>query len=160
VLKTTADDIIVTIDSDNTMNPYAMLDMFDKITTADVVIASRFVPGGRMIGAGYRAILSHIAVWLMRWRVGIPGISDYSIFYRAYRQDIIRKVFDHFHGKPVEGGGFSCMANLLIRIHMLVPNARFAEIPLVLRYDMKEGGSAVKLFRTTMGYLKMAFAKK
>jgi dolichol-phosphate mannosyltransferase len=154
------DDILVTIDSDNTMNPYIMLDMFDAIQQADVVIASRFVKGGRMVGAGYRALLSHVAAWLMNWKVGIPGISDYSVFYRAYRKATLKGVFEKYNGQPVEGRGFSCMANLLMRIHDYNPETRFVEVPLVLRYDMKEGGSAVRIPQTILGYLKLAFGSR
>ena len=154
------DDIVVTIDSDNTMNPYTMLDMFREMEASDVVIASRFAEGGKMVGAGYRGLLSYAASWLMCWRVGIPSIKDYSIFFRSYRPAVLRKVFDACSGQPVEGGGFSCMANLLIRINRMNPAARFTEVPLTLRYDMKEGGSGLKMFRTIRGYLKLAFGTR
>lgn len=154
------DDIIVTIDSDNTMNPYTMLEMFEAIKAADVVIASRFVHGGKMVGAGYRGILSYIASWLMCWRVAIPNVKDYSIFFRSYKPTVLRKVFKMCHERPVEGAGFSCMANLLIRIHLLYPEAVFAEVPLTLRYDMKEGGSGLRMFKTIKGYLRLAFGKR
>lgn len=153
-------DIVVTIDSDNTTNPYTILDMLPKFPAADVVIASRFIPGGKMIGAGYRVVLSHIASRLMRWRAGLPGVTDYSIFLRAYKLKIIRNVFHAYNRRPVEGQGFSCMANLLIRIRRVTPQAVFAEVPLVLRYDMKEGGSALKLGLTIWGYLVLAFGKR
>lgn len=154
------EDIVITIDSDNTMNPYAMLDMFAAMKSSDVVIASRFASGGKMVGAGYRGLLSYVASWLMCWRVGIPGIKDYSIFFRSYRPKVLKTVFDACDGRPVEGGGFSCMANLLIRINNMNEQVRFSEIPLTLRYDMKEGGSGLKMFRTIRGYLRLAFGAK
>jgi len=52
------------------------------------------------------------------------------------------------------------MANLLIRINRMNPAARFTEVPLTLRYDMKEGGSGLKMFRTIRGYLKLAFGTR
>jgi dolichol-phosphate mannosyltransferase len=151
-------DIVVTIDSDNTMNPYVLIDILAALEHADVVIASRFVPGGGMVGAGWRAWLSHGAAWLMKLRVGLPGVSDYSIFYRGYRLAILSEVFRRHAGRPVEGAGFSCMANLLLRLH--AAGARFAEVPLVLRYDLKESGSAVRIFRTIGGYLRLAFRRE
>jgi len=152
-------DIIITIDSDNTMNPYTILDLIKKIDEADVVVASRFVPGGKMVGAGYRTIFSYGASWLLKWRIGIPNLTDYSIFYRAYTRKVISEISEKYGGKPVEGGGFSCMANLLIRIFKTIPNVRFVEVPLVLRYDQKEGGSALKFGKTIRGYLDIAFSK-
>ena len=110
-----------------------------------------------MVGAGYRAILSYVASWLMRWRVGIPNVTDYSIFYRGYRAKTIRTVFNCYNGKLVDGKGFAGMANLLIRINRANQNLFFSEVPLVLRYDLKEGGSSIKILQTIWGYLKMSF---
>lgn len=151
-------DIIITIDSDNTMNPYTILDLLDKISQADIVIASRFIKHGRMVGAGYRILLSYMASWLMRFKIGIPNVTDYSIFFRAYRAYKLREVFSLHEGHPVSGHGFSCMANLLIRIYAMNKATIFTEVPLVLRYDKKEGGSAIKIFRTIWGYLMLSFS--
>ncbi|MBF0614619.1 MAG: glycosyltransferase family 2 protein [Magnetococcales bacterium] len=153
------DDVVVTIDSDNTMNPYLIIDLIERIEDADVVIASRFRSGGGMIGAGYRAWLSHLASWLMRSRVGLIHVTDYSIFFRAYRIDLIRDLYRHFQGRPVAGKGFSCMANLLLRIPAVRPDARFAEVPLLLRYDQKKSPSSIRIFQTIMGYLNLAFGQ-
>jgi len=158
--KASDSSAVVTIDSDNSMTPYVLLDMLKALADADVVIASRFCAGGRMVGAGYRAVLSHIASGLLRWRIGIPGVTDYSIFYRVYRSPVLRNVCSQFGGQPVAGQGFSCMANLLLRIHHCLPVARFAEVPLVLRYDLKEGGSAINLPATIWGYLCLAFSRR
>lgn len=151
------DDIIITMDSDNTMNPFVILDMLKLMNNADIVVASRFVRGGKMIGAGYRTVMSYCASWLMRFGVGVPNLTDYSIFFRSYRGSVIRKLFEFYNGHPVSGEGFSCMANLIIRAHYLCPNIRIQEVPLTLRYDLKESGSKIKILRTIMGYLKLVF---
>ncbi len=153
-------DVLITIDSDNTMNPFVTLDMLAALDSADVVIASRFIPGGSMIGAGYRAFLSHVASRLMRATAAIPKVTDYSIFYRAYRVATIRAVFEHCKGQPVSGHGFSAMANLLINLREMNPRLRFAGVPLVLRYDLKRGGSSLKMMRTIYGYLVLAFGRE
>jgi dolichol-phosphate mannosyltransferase len=155
--KASDDDIIITIDSDNTMNPYVILDILEGMKKSDVVIASRFVKGGRMVGAGYRTILSYVASWLMRWRIGLPNVTDYSIFYRGYRAKIIRTTFNYYNGKPVAGKSFASMANLLIRMYRANQNLLFTEVPLVLRYDLKEGGSSIKILQTIWGYLMISF---
>ena len=44
------DDICITMDSDNTQNPYVILDIIKKLNeSSDVVIASRFKKGGKMV---------------------------------------------------------------------------------------------------------------
>lgn len=160
VMRTGASgDLIITTDSDNTMNPYTMLDIIDELGTHDVVIASRFAKGGGMVGVGPRAILSHGASWLMKKRIGIPGVSDYSIFYRGYRFDTIKTLFDRLGDRPVAGKGFACMANFLIQIHRNLPETKFHEVPLVLNYYRKMGQSGIRIFRTIRGYLELAFPK-
>lgn len=151
-------DLVVTIDSDNTMNPYLLLDLVARIRDVDVVIASRFIPGGRMVGAGYRALLSYAASWLMRYRVGLPNVTDYSIFLRAYRVTVVREYFRTYGENPMVGRGFSSMAGMLMQLYKMNPAIRMAEVPLVLRYDEKKSKSSIRIFQTILGYLKLAFA--
>jgi dolichol-phosphate mannosyltransferase len=155
--KANDSDVVVAIDSDNTMNPFVVLDMLKALETSDVVIASRFVAGGKMVGAGYRAVLSHAASWLMRWRNQSSPVSDYSIFYRAYRGGVIKRMVDRYSGEPVQGKGFSCMANFLLKILEDEKDVRVQEVPLILRYDLKQSDSKVRIVQTVTGYLELAF---
>lgn len=153
-------DLVITLDSDNTMNPFVSLDLIDELEDSDIVIASRFVKGGQMVGVGPRIVYSYGASWLMRWRAAIPGVQDYSIFYRGYRIEMLRKLFEAKGNKPIHGKGFACMANLLLQFRDIVPGARFKEIPLVLNYHRKTGRSGISILKTISGYLKLAFPTK
>ncbi len=42
--------------------------------------------------------------------------------------------------------GFECMVDLLLKLRRA--GLRFAEVPFVLRYDLKEGGTKMKVART------------
>ena len=108
-----------------------------------------------MVGAGYRGCLSTIASWILRFSIKIPNITDYTIFYRAYKMNVLRKGFDTFKENFISGAGFSCMANMLINTITANPGIKIAEVPLTLRYDLKEGGSGIQLFRTALGYFKI-----
>lgn len=149
------DDICVTMDSDNTQSPYVMLDMLkvmDVAHGADIVIASRFAKGGGMVGAPFvRKILSIGVSHILRNVIALKGVKDYSTFYRSYRVGLIKKAFAKYGDDLIKGHGFSAMARLLIKLGDLTDRIR--EIPVVLRYDLKEGGSHMRIGSTIKGYL-------
>ena len=146
------DDICITMDSDNTQNPYVMLDIIEELKSYDVVIASRFKEGGKMVGAPFiRKILSIGVAWILMRLTPINGVRDYSTFYRGYRIGVLKKAMSTYGDSLIEGQGFSSMAKMLIRLRNLTD--KFAEVPLILRYDLKEGGSGIRIFRTIRGYL-------
>ncbi|MDD4899242.1 MAG: glycosyltransferase [Candidatus Omnitrophica bacterium] len=148
-------DICITMDSDNTQNPYVILDIIDKINnSSDVVIASRFQKGGKMVGAPLlRKLMSVGVAKILKQVVPIKGVSDYSTFYRGYRVKVLKQAFSHYGDNLIEGQGFSSMANLLIKLRKITQ--RFAEVPFILRYDLKEGGSGIRVIKTIKGYLKI-----
>lgn len=149
------DDICVTMDSDNTQNPYVMLDMIkamDGPQKPDIVIASRFAKGGGTVGAPLvREWLSMGVSHILRRLIAIKGLKDYSTFYRAYRMKVIKEGFGKYGEAFIEGHGFSAMARFLIRLSTITD--RIQEVPFVLRYDLKEGGTGMNIPRTIWGYL-------
>ena len=54
----------------------------------------------------------------------------------------------------IQGHGFSSMAEFLLKLcYEFKP--RLYEIPINLRYDLKEGGSGINIFKTIRGYIKL-----
>ncbi len=153
------DDICVTMDSDNTQNPYVMLDMLKAMKGPDgpdIVIASRFEKGGAMVGAPFvREVLSIAVSHILRNLIRLRNVKDYSTFYRAYRVAIIKKGFAKYGDDLIKGHGFSAMARLLIKLGEITD--RIVEVPFILRYDLKEGGTGMKIGSTIMGYLGLIF---
>lgn len=149
------DDILVALDADNTHPPALIPRMADMITAgrADVVIASRYASGGEEIGlAPHRRLFSAGASWLLRSNFPIPGARDYTCGFRAYRVTLLERAADRWGVDGlVEEEGFACMAEILIKLSLL--GAQVAEVPLVLRYDLKEGASKMKVARTIRQYL-------
>ena len=82
-------DIIITMDADATHNPGLILRLIRMIIEGhDVVIASRFQPGARVIGlVWYRKLLSILASLIFRITYPIRGVRDYTCGYRAIRAD-------------------------------------------------------------------------
>src|SRR5918999_1182177 len=83
-------DIVVTLDADDSQNPFLIQRMAQQIAEgSDVVIASRYQPGARTRGlTASRRFLSWSAGMLFRLTVGIDGVKDYTCGFRAYSADI------------------------------------------------------------------------
>lgn len=155
VANTADDDVIVVMDADNTHAPALIPRMVDAVGAgADVAIASRYAPGGREVGLSWhRRIMSRGASALLRAAFQLPGVRDYTCGYRVYRAGILRRAISVFGDRLIEERGFVCMAELLIKLSRL--GARIAEVPLVLRYDLKAGPSKVKIIPTILRYLRL-----
>lgn len=142
------EDIAVCLDSDNTHNPEHVYAMVNKIRDGfDVAIASRFLKDSRIVGvSAYRNALSYGASILMRILFPVKGVKDYTCGYRAYSINKLKKAKAIFGDKLIEESGFACMAEILIKLRKLELLA--VEVPLLLRYDHKEGESKMDIFNT------------
>jgi dolichol-phosphate mannosyltransferase len=145
-------DVVITMDGDDSHDPDTIPSMLAKIEEgADVVIASRFEPGGEEVGvAGHRKVLSHAASGLLRTLFPVGQAKDYSSGFRAYRTDALRSVADA-NGTMVEESGFSCMMELLLKLRSVGADVR--EVPLVLRYDLKPTESKMNIGHTIGRYV-------
>ena len=148
-------DVAVIFDSDNTHHPEYIGQMISKIREGfDVVIASRYVQGSRVVGvSGFRQFLSYAASWVMRTLFPIEGVKDYTCGYRAYSLKIVKMAFAKYGDHLIEENDFSCMAELLIKLRTL--SVKATEIPFTLRYDIKKGDSKMKVLSTVKRTLMM-----
>jgi len=150
--RTGETDAVVTMDADNTHDPALIGDMRAELNRGyDLVIASRYQTGGAEVGLSLpRHIFSKGASTLLRIFFPIPGARDYTCGYRIYSGALLRKAVAAYGDKLVEEQGFTCMAEILIKMARL--GARVSETPLVLRYDLKEGASKMNVQRTIRRY--------
>jgi dolichol-phosphate mannosyltransferase len=154
-------DVIVTMDADETHPTGLILRMVRMIKEGhDVVIASRYQPGARVIGLTlHRRIISWVASKLMQVVFPIQGVRDYTCGYRAYRGDALAQAMRFYGDRFVDQEGFQCMVDILLKMRRM-PNLVFGEVPLVLRYDLKQGESKMRLFRTARKTLRLLFERK
>lgn len=147
-----AEDLLVTMDADDTHDPGIISSMLERIAQgADVVIASRFQPGGGEVGVpAHRKLMSHGAGWLLRTLRPVPGVLDYSCGFRLYRISALRRAMERYPEGIVTTAGFACMVEILLRLGAI--GCRFSEVPLLLRYDRKEGASKMRIGRTIVRY--------
>lgn len=148
-------DVAVTMDGDNTHDPALIPRMCELISAgADVVVASRYCPGGREFGLSWRRrVLSRGASTLLGALRPVHGVRDYSCGFRAYRVGAIRRAVDAHGDGLVTTAGFACMAEILLRLDAL--GARCVEVPLELHYERKDGPSKMRVTRTISGYLQL-----
>jgi dolichol-phosphate mannosyltransferase len=149
------DDVIVTMDADGTHHPSLVPRMVAAIAEgSDVVVASRYRPGARSVGVPYgRRMLSRIASLVFRGMFPIVGIRDYTCGYRAYRARSLLAARERWGEAFPPTGGFEASADILLWLGALP--LRFAEVPLDLRYDLKDGPTKMNVARTVRGTLRL-----
>lgn len=141
-------DVIVTMDADQTHSPGLIPRMLQAIHEGhDVVIASRYRSGSRVCGLSTLRILASVgASWLFRILFPTTGVRDFTCGYRAYRAELLKTALATYGDRFIEADGFHCMAEILLKLRRLRPI--FGEVPFILRYDLKEGATKMRVGRT------------
>lgn len=153
-------DIIVTMDSDDTHTPGLILRMVHMIREGyDVIIASRYQHEARIVGVPVlRQLLSLGASWMMRILFPIRGVRDYTCGYRAYRADVLQRAGRQFGAQLFNQEGFQCMVDILLKLRTM--HLIFGEVPFILRYDYKEGGTKMKVWSTVKNTLLLIVKRR
>jgi glycosyltransferase involved in cell wall biosynthesis len=86
-------EVLVEMDADGSHDPAYLPALIGKIFDGyDVVVGSRYIPGGSIVGWGVkRKIISKTANWLARQICGIK-IKDATSGYRAIRSEIVKRI--------------------------------------------------------------------
>lgn len=153
-------DIVVTLDADDSQNPFLIERMAHQIAEgSDLVIASRYQPGARIKGLKKsRTFFSWAAGTLFRVMVGFEGIRDYTCGFRAYRVDMLKKTINVYGDKFITQKGFGCMVEILLKV--AGQSATLNEVPMILRYDLKQGESKMNVKKTMRQTLKLLLEYK
>ena len=150
-------DLIVTLDCDDTHEPKYIPSAVDKIKEGnDVVILSRYQKGGGEHGLSFvKSILSRGAGLFLKLFFPIRGVREYSCGYRVFRAAALKRAFEHFGTKFVRlaDQGFVVTPEILIKMRML--GCRIAEVPFVLEYGQKPGASKNRPWKTIVGYFRL-----
>jgi len=154
------DDIVVTLDSDNTHPVSIIPKMIKKINKGNqVVIASRFVSTSKVNGLTiWRHILSIGAKYLFKLIYPYKNLNDYTCNFRAYRFGLIKKVLQN--KKFFKNEDFNIAAKILLSLISSNKNLRILEYPLVLNYHHKLGSSKMRVFKNIYLTLKLVIFKK
>ncbi len=128
-------DAVVTMDCDYSHDPAQVPQILLAIEGADLVIGSRYVTGGEIVGwSAHRRILSRAANTFVHALFHLPA-SDCTSGFRAYR----RRVLEAIPWNEVRSTGYSFLVESLLWTAR-IPGARVVEVPICFR-DRDEGKS-------------------
>lgn len=149
-------DLLAAMDADLTHPPALLRAMLGQVDDhgAEVVIASRYAPGGAEHGLSLRRrILSLGANLLIGAAARVPHVRDYSCGYRLYTRAALERGLARYGGRLISEASFVCMAELLC--NLAACGARCAEVGLELHYELKPGASKMNVPVTIRRYVAL-----
>lgn len=135
---------VFTLDTDLSHPPSCMQSMWDKRHEADVVIASRYVPGARVDQPKFRLLLSRVLNTFFGELLALPA-GDVSGGYRLYRKSVL-------DGFETTCRNFDVQQELLVEA--VARGARVAEVPIHYR-ERGAGDSHAQILQFGIGYIKL-----
>src|SRR2546430_5217751 len=140
-------EFLLTLDADGSHDPAFLTDLWTARTEGDVVIASRYVPGGAAEMPAWRRLLSRVLN--VTFRRGLsPPVHDLSSGFGLYH----RAVLQHL---KLKGTDFDVLEEILIRA--LAAGYRVHEVPFKYRARVA-GHSHARLFKFALSYLRTFLA--
>ena len=154
-----ANDVIITLDSDNTHPISIIPNMIKKIDAGNhMVIASRFVKTSKINGLTiWRHLLSVGAKYLFKLLYPYKNLNDYTCNFRAYRFELIKELLKN--KKFFKNEDFNIAAKILLFLTDKYKNIKLIEVPFTLSYDYKIGQSKMRLMKTILLTLRLIFFK-
>lgn len=134
---------IVTLDADLSHPAELIEELWKARDEADVLIASRYVPGGRAEMTRWRWLLSRVLNRTYGWLLSLP-FHDLSSGFRLYRTEVVR-------GLRPQAREFDFLLEVLIRIYKR--GGRIREVPFHYA-PRQQGRSHAALWRFGRAYLK------
>ncbi len=113
------DDILVTMEGDNTSRIATLLRMLERCRREDLdfVLASPYAYGGGFMRISlWRRFLSHGANGTLRGIIGMHGIHTMSSFFRVCRGRAIQSLQANYDNRIIESAGFEGMVEMLKKI--------------------------------------------
>ena len=151
-------DVVIPNDADFQWDPEDIPKLLAKINEGfDVVVASRHVKGGNVIGWNRFRELNHdISNSLLAWWVaGVKEVHDHAGNFKAIR---VKGVLDKVSLDKMKNAGFSFQLHILYELSKV--GAKFTEVPAVFkerRYGKSKIGFNRYYIRDVFEYVKNSF---
>lgn len=127
---------ILTMDADFSHHPCYIPHLLALSCRADIVVGSRYVPGGGTLHWGsQRQALSRIANGVARLALSLPA-NDCTAGFRCYRRGVLEQV----DLDAIRSNGYSYLVEMLYRAARL--GCRIAETPILFE-DRRHGQSKI-----------------
>lgn len=147
------DDIIITLDADNTHNPTQMYEMVEylKEHDLDILIASRFCKNSVMSDFPlYRKFISKATALLLKGifrikRINYTDLKDFTSGFRLYKAGKIMELYKIKGDKFISEPEFTYTCEFLIKLSRI--GAKIDELPISYDYGNKIGKSKLSILR-------------
>ena len=127
-------DLVVEMDSDFSHDPADLPRLIRAAGEADLVLGSRYVPGGGVTGWGpLRRLVSRGGSWYARAMLGVP-VRDLTGGFKCFRREVLERL--DLDGIRADGYGFQ----IELTYRAIEAGFRVEEIPIVFR-DRRIGES-------------------
>ncbi len=135
---------VVFMDADGSHNPTFLPALWQHRETADLVIASRYVSGGKTENPAVLIFLSHVVNHVFRFVLGLKCF-DVSNSFRLYRGDELRKL-------KLKCNHFDIVEEILVKLAFARRGYVITEVPIVFE-KRKAGQTKRNLFTFAIGYI-------
>ncbi len=150
-------DYIFEMDADFSHNPQDIPRMLEAIQNADLVIGSRKIPGGKIIGWNWwRKFMSNGAMWFSRILLNLQT-RDVTAGFRCFRREVLEKI----DLDKITSNGYAFQEEMLYRTEKA--DFKILEIPVIF-VDRQAGQSKLNKkdileFFITIFKLRFSFLK-
>ncbi len=128
-------DAVLTMDADFSHHPRYIPSMVAALTNADLVIGSRYVPGGQVLYPPLRRLLSRVANAFAHLALGLKA-NDCTAGFRLYRCHVLESI-------PLEqifSNGYSFLIEMFFEVQLR--QWRVVEVPIIFE-DRRYGQSKI-----------------
>lgn len=130
--------LLLNMDADFSHHPRYLPAILAGMAAADVAIGSRYVPGGDVVGWGWkRHFMSNCVNIYARWLLGLKT-RDNSGAFRCYRVQKLREL----DFSRIRATGYAFQEEILYRLRRI--GCRFVETPIVFE-DRRYGSSKINM---------------
>jgi dolichol-phosphate mannosyltransferase len=137
-------EYVLTMDADMSHPAEFIRHLWEARDNADIVIASRYVPGGRADQPAFRLLLSRVLNAFFAKGLSIP-VKDLSSGFRLYRRRLFERIDFQFLN-------FVLLIEILLRA--FARGSRIEEVPF--HYQPRiHGGSHARIFQFGLDYLRL-----
>jgi dolichol-phosphate mannosyltransferase len=133
------------MDADGSHSPIYFASMWAQRERYDIVIGSRYAPGGHTENPAILIIMSYVLNLTFRIAFSIRA-KDVTNSFRLYRRGILTSL-------RLESNDFDILEELLIKVTLRRPPVKIGEVPVTFG-RRKAGESKRKLVKFAFGYLK------
>jgi len=134
-------ELLIEMDGDGSHEPTSLGPLIDAAGDADVVIGSRYIPGGGADMSPRRRLLSKLANAFAGLVLGLP-YGDCSTGYRCYRGTALADL----DLESIDTGGHATHLEMLFELHRA--GARVVEVPI--HYRVRRAGDSKVTLRETL----------